>query len=105
MQDIKNNPILSVMLALLSAAVLFMIFQNGNYNRATENQNQQLWTKLDRMTALFMEERNLMRQDIKDIAKAQMCDGQEIVSLKEKISRLAQYHPINGSGMTERHNK
>lgn len=78
MQDLKNNPLISVLLAVLTVISAAMFASNMNANN-------QLWAKLDRVTTLMLSERDLMRTDMKDIQKLALCHDKELAEIKERI--------------------
>ena len=79
MQELKNNPIISILLAIITVLSAAMFSMTINYNN-------QLWNKLDRVTSLLIQERDILKGDLKDTQKLVICHDREIAELKERIN-------------------
>lgn len=84
-QELKSNPLVTVLLAILVAAMAAVgAMQQNSFN--------QLWSKLDRVTDLMLVKEATLRQEIRDSQKMLICTDQEVQVIKEKIrAHLAEY--------------
>lgn len=79
LQEIKQNPLVTVLLALLVAAMGFIgTTMNASFT--------QLWQKLDRVTTMMSQERDSIRAELRDSQKLLLCHDREIGEIKERMA-------------------
>jgi hypothetical protein len=75
MPEQKNNPLIAVLLALLVAAI-------GALGLMQKTSFDQIWSKIDRVTALMMQKEEGFRNDMRAVIGELTCQGKEIERLK-----------------------
>ncbi len=86
MQELKSSPLISIMLAVITVLSAAMFSMTINYNN-------QLWTKLDRVTSLLIQYRDILKSDLKDTQKLVICHDREIAEIKERVNgHMTKFH-------------
>lgn len=86
MQELKNNPIITILLGLLVAAISILgMMNNAHLSNLQTNMNHsfdQLWNKLDRVTVFMNQKEESIRQEQRTLKEELICIGKEVERVK-----------------------